>query len=192
MGSVPTTHRPVLASSCQRATSAAEARHRIAAPIDDRRTTVVVALDDQAANFVVRAANGASPRVRLLTAVSERTESESSTDADRNADRSGDHPRPFPAPPSSPWAPPSSEGVDQALAGADLAVLVAATPTAASSASRLGARCAHHGVTTAAVVVDPTGNDLQSVVAALRPHATMLLWTRDAEDIADLLVALRA
>lgn len=62
--------RPILASSCAAATSAAEARYRIDRPIEETRRTTVIALDGGAAKINAGAARSASERVRFVTAAS--------------------------------------------------------------------------------------------------------------------------
>jgi hypothetical protein len=188
--------QPILANSCRLATSAAEARHRISTPIDDQRTTVLVALDRRAAGVVTRAADAASPRLRLLASppTSETAADAGSVDVvPSHGNGSGpSHPQARPSGDRRAWSPSSLEDMEQALSGADLVVLVAASAEAAPAARHLGERCGASGVTTAAVVIDADHDELRPVVAALRPHAGMVLWTRDADDLPDLLAALRA
>lgn len=60
--------RPVLASSCAAAATAAEARFRIDRPIEETRRTTVIALDPGAERITAGAAGTASGRVTFLTA----------------------------------------------------------------------------------------------------------------------------
>ncbi|HET9075306.1 MAG TPA: hypothetical protein VFN68_00115 [Acidimicrobiales bacterium] len=60
--------RPVLASSCAVAATAAEARFRIDRPIDETRRTTVIALDRGAEHIAAGAAPEVSERVRFYNA----------------------------------------------------------------------------------------------------------------------------
>jgi hypothetical protein len=64
---VTTPLRPILANSCARAATAAEARFRIDRPIDGR-SAIVIALDDDAANVVDRVAQKPWRGARFRTA----------------------------------------------------------------------------------------------------------------------------
>ena len=63
------TMRPVLLSSCAKATTAAEARFRIDVPIEGRRGARVVALDDDAATIARRLARQQWNGARFFTLV---------------------------------------------------------------------------------------------------------------------------
>lgn len=61
------TRAPVLANSCAKAASAAEARFRIDRPIDEARRTTVISLDQGAARMAEDAAAAVSERVSFVT-----------------------------------------------------------------------------------------------------------------------------
>ncbi|MBP2366845.1 hypothetical protein [Pseudonocardia parietis] len=175
--------RPILPSSCALATTAEEAGYRIDAPVEGRRGTRVVALDDDAATAVRRLARERWNAARFLTL------------------RTG--------PPPAPDGTDGTDGTDDALplhhtggaatdlaaelAAADAVVMIAsarAGDAAALAAGRIGRACAGRGVMTAGIVLG--GADARASVAALRPHARVLLAGADDRDAADLLTAIRA
>lgn len=167
--------RPILLNSCARAATAAEARFRINAPIPPTRATRVVALDA-----------GAEPVVRNI------------------ADLPWQGTRFFIAPPAT---TPNSDGgvadvvllsldgkqtwLSDELAGADVAVMVATANDGAAMASAIGDGCTLRGIMTAGIVL-AEGRETDAAVSALRPHARVLLVTRDENDVAEVLTALRA
>ncbi len=78
-----------------------------------------------------------------------------------------------------------------AVAGADLVVMVATSPAAGAAAATIGHWCAERKIMTAGLAVGPhEGAD--GTAAALRPYARMLLVTEDAGDLDEILTALRA
>jgi hypothetical protein len=173
--------RPILQSSCAVATSAAEARFRIDAPIEGRRGTRVVALDDGAATLVRRLARESWNAARFFTLVAQSHEAQS--------------------PPVNGGGPPAdmalhrTDGTATTLADelgeADVAVMVATTNGSAPAAAVIGRACARRGVMTAGLVLGEQ-HDVADTVTALRPHAQVLLVTRDEQDVAEVLSALRA
>ena len=171
-------HTPILLSSCARATTAAEARYRIDAPIEGREGVRVVSLDDGAATLVRRLARQQWNSARFFTLIA---------------------------------APPGANGngtahaLDMALhrtdgsttrlvdelGEADVAVMVATTNGNAPAASAIGRACARRGIMTAGLILGDRG-EVGDTVTALRPHTQVLLVSRDEQDVAEVLTALRA
>ncbi|MEU6701002.1 hypothetical protein [Pseudonocardia sp. NPDC046786] len=169
--------RPILQSSCALATTAEEAGYRIDAPVEGRRGTRVVALDDDAATAVRRLARERWNAARFLTL------------------RTGPPPAPDGTDDALPLHHTGGAATDLAaeLAAADAVVMIAsarAGDAAALAAGRIGRACAGRGVMTAGIVLG--GADARASVAALRPHARVLLAGADDRDAADLLTAIRA
>lgn len=169
--------QPILQSSCARATSLAESRFRIDAPIQGRRGARVIALDDGAATLVRRLAreqwNGA--RFFTLLAGHSGTPLVAGGEPDMRLNRTnGDRAR----------------LVDE-LADADVAVMVATVSGSPAAAATIGHACADRGIMTAGVVLGKS-SDVTDTVRALRPHARVLLVSRDEQDVAEVLSAIRA
>ena len=61
----------------------------------------------------------------------------------------------------------------------------------AACASAIGRACFERGIMTAGLVLG-VGDKSDDAVAALRPHARVLLPSADESDVAELLTALRA
>jgi len=166
---VPVTSPPssTTSSSCARAATTAEARYRIDAPIAPSRGVRVVALDAGAALVASRVAAREWGNARFLVCEG---------DADRLVLRGiGADP----------------VDVAQQLEGADAVVMIATEDAAAGRASALGQACAGRAVMTAGLVIGG-GVAAEHAVAALRPHARVLLPSADESDVVELLDALRA
>jgi hypothetical protein len=173
------TMRPVLLSSCAKATTAAEARFRIDVPIEGRRGARVVALDDDAATIVRRLALQRWNGARFFTLVA-------GTGSGLND--VGNEPDEMPL--------HRTNGTDTRLADelmdADVAVMLATAGSgAAAAASAIGRACARRGIMTAGLVLGDR-HEVGDVVAALRPYAQVLLVTADEQDVHEVLTALRA
>lgn len=160
----------MLLSSCARASTAAEAAYRIDAPIAPARAARIVALDDGATAVARRAAEQpwASARFFVCDGVAE---AHGSSDGLllRDLDSS-----------------PTTLGEE--LDSADVVVMIATEDTGAPCASAIGRACFERGIMTAGLVL----GDGYEAVAALRPHARVLLPSADETDVTDLLAALRA
>jgi hypothetical protein len=157
-------------SSCARAASAAEARFRIDAPVESRRARVI-ALDEPAAAVLrsVAALEWASARFFVCDTVGE------GGDADDLLLRGIDG---------------SPAVLSGELAGAHVVVMVATQDSGADSAYAIGKACWERAVMTAGLVLGD-GSRTLGAVAALRPHARVLLPTADESDLVELLTALR-
>ena len=160
-----------LLSSCARAASAAEARFRIDKPIAPSRAGRVVALDEQAAEVVRRTAQMEWANARFY-----RCESADGDDVVLRGIDGG----------------PAT--LADELASASVVVMVATDDTGADCAYALGKACWERGIQTAGLVLgDGThgGTPAAAAVAALRPHARVLLPSADELDVIELLTALR-
>lgn len=158
---------PLLGSSCAVAATAAESRYRIDVPIAPSRGARVVALDAGAAEATSRVAAGQWAGARFLTC--------------------------DPAAAGLALLGVGGAPVDLAdqLDRADVVVMIASADSAAACASALGRACWERGIMTAGVVLGD-GLQAQQAVAALRPHARVLLPAADESDVTELLSALRA
>lgn len=177
--------RPILQSSCARATTAEEAAFRIDAPVAGRPGARVVALDDGAATIVRRLGRAPWHAARFYTLSLERPAGGS-----RNGGPDGADPDPGLLLHSTTGR--TARLVDE-LAEADVTVMVAtgqAGSAAARAAAAIGRACARRGVMTAGVALG--ASESSGVVGALRPHARVLLVGADDEDVTDLLSAIRA
>ncbi|HEX3591739.1 MAG TPA: hypothetical protein VHV74_19130 [Pseudonocardiaceae bacterium] len=172
------TVHPTLLNSCASAATAAEARYRIdAAPgTQTARATRVVALDDGAAS-IVRPLPGqpwqgahflryAGQEVRLAP------DRELADVALTTAD--GDE-----------------VTLTDELAAADFVMMIATTGAGSSAAAAIGIACTLRGIMTAGVILDQ-GEDVTDAVTALRPHARVLLVSKDQRDVSGVLTALGA
>ena len=169
---------PILLSSCALATSAAEARYRIDAPIEGRQGARVVSLDDGAATLVRRLARQRWNGARFFTLVA----------TPLGPDGSGaTHPLDM----ALHRTDGSTTRLVDELGQADVTVMVATANGNAPAASTIGRACARRGIMTAGLVLGDRG-DVGDTVTALRPYAQVLLVTRDEQDVAEVLTALRA
>jgi hypothetical protein len=181
--------QPTLLNSCARAATAAEARFRIDGPEPAPRATRIVALDAGAAGLVDRTSHGGPWRgAHFLTyestlplgdggdvTVDTVVRGDSTADAILRAADGGER------------------RLSDELEGADVAVMIATHDDGAEGARVIGAACARRGVMTAGLVVPGDGDDnVARTVSMLRPYAMVLLVSRDADDLPEVLTALRA
>ena len=162
-----------LPSSCARAASAEEARFRIDRPIAPSRAARIVALDQGAAEVVARTAQlpWANARFYVCDAFD--------ADADSMTLRGVD-------------GGPAT--LADELASASVVVMIATSDEGADCAYALGRACWERGVQTAGLVLGDgshAGTAVAAAVAALRPHARVLLPSATEVDVVDLLTALR-
>lgn len=161
-------NRPTLLSSCAAAATAKEAAFRIDAPRGAPRAARVVALDAGADTIVRDLRDGpwhGTPFLRCADV----TVGELSLET-------GDG---------------EQVGLDQALAEADMVLLVATCGAGAAAASTIGMTCALRGIMTAGLILGADGSG-SAAVRALRPYARVLLVSDDPEDVAELLAAVGA
>lgn len=166
-------HRPILLNSCARAATAAEARFRIDVPLVPSRATRVVALDAAAAATVREVAGAQWASARFFTVESGQ---ETAAAPDDLLLRSLDG---------------GSSPLGGELVDVDAVVMVAASDEGAAAASSIGLACALRGVMTAGLVL-VTGTGVTGALTALRPYARVLMVPADADDLAQLLTAIRA
>lgn len=166
--------RPTLLHGCASATTAAEARFRIDAPVDIQRATRVIALDPGAAEVTAEVARLPWRSAQFLTC--------DAPDVSNNG-----HGRE----PVLRIANGSEIHLSEILDGADIAVMIATDDDGADLAAAIGEACWERRIMTAGVVID-TDQRLAAAVRALRPHAQVLLVSSDADDVVEILSALRA
>ena len=86
--------------------------------------------------------------------------------------------------------------LDDELRDADFALMIATADDGAAAASAIGRACWQRGITTAGIVLDLGGvgphRAATEAVAALRPHARVLLVTGDRQDIVEILAEVGA
>lgn len=162
-----------LPSSCARAASAAEACFRIDRPIAPSRAGRVVALDEGSAEVVRRTARLPWANARFYICEPAGDDGESLLLRDING---------------------APAGVADELASASVVVMIATSDAGANCAYALGKACWERGIQTAGLVLGEgtrTGTAASAAVAALRPHARVLLPSADETDVVDVLTALR-
>ncbi|MGH8968352.1 MAG: 3-methyl-2-oxobutanoate hydroxymethyltransferase [Actinomycetes bacterium] len=167
----------ILLNSCARASTAAESRFRINAPIASSRATRVVALDEGAEPVVRRVAAQEWASARFFTCTSPAASAESNGGLGDVVLRS--------------TADGEESRLSEQLTDADVAVMVATANDGAATASAIGDACTLRGIMTAGLVL-ADGYDTNAAVAALRPHARVLIVTHDERDVSEVLTALRA
>jgi hypothetical protein len=164
-------------SNCARAASAAESRFRINAPIAPARAARVVALDEGAARVVRVVAGHEWANARFLVC--------EGAPATGTGDRAGAGLLLRDVVDGAPAL------LGEELTRADAVFLIATEDSGAACAWVIGKACAERGVMTAGFVVGD-GFEADDAVAALRPHARVLLPTADESDVVEVLRALRA
>ena len=169
------TARPILGSSCARATTAAEMRYRIDRPIRGRRGARIIGLDTGADAIVDRISHQQWGHARFFTlagpvAVVGDGGSESVTLRDADG---------------------AVSNLLAELEDADVVIMVATTESDAAAATIIGAACTVRGIMTAGLVIGERAL-VGATVAAVRPHARVLMVSGDERDVGDVLTALRA
>lgn len=169
----PTFERPTLLSSCALAATAAETRFRVPYPNSSPRQSRVIALDEGARRMMLAIAEEPWKGAHFLTL------------AARQPDVS-----------------PNDvllQGIDGAerlysaeVQGADLVVLVATTSEGAREAGIIGRIARSRAVMTAGIVVSRDDHLADSVVAAIRPSAAVLVIASGEDYLPAMLTAMRA
>jgi hypothetical protein len=162
------TATPILANSCARAATAAESRYRIDAPIAPSRGARVIALDEGAAEVARRVAGESWANARFFACTGSDTGALTLTGIGGAA-----------------------ADLREQLSGADVVVMIATEDSGAACAYAIGRTCWEKSIMTAGIVLGD-GYDAEHAVAALRPHARVLLPSGDDSDVIELLTALRA
>jgi len=168
--------RPILLNSCAEATTAAETRFRIDVPITDGRAARIVALDEGAAVVVRRVAEQHWSGARFFTGVDRTPQLNDNRESTDVVLRATDG---------------SQSRLDEQLAGADLVVMIATADDGAKAASAIGDACTLRGIMTAGLILGER-REVGGAVSALRPHARVLMVTKDEQDVSEVLTALRA
>jgi hypothetical protein len=187
--------QPTLASSCAVAATTAEARYRISYPDTARRNSRVIALDGEAAAVVRRLAGQHWNGGHFLIFGSVAPPNGSGLDAaDAGLRR-----------------PDGTEVLLSAeLSDADLVVMLAGVDASDEAASIIGDACAVRSIMSVGLVIPAglvapgggapgggaagggaPGEGADEVVSALRPNAMVLVILQDANDIPEILSALR-
>jgi hypothetical protein len=164
-------HRQILANSCARAATAAEARYRIDAKPQTPRSTSVVALDDGALTLVRALAAQEWNRARFLGL----PDGADGDYADLQLLTVAGEP----------------VRLSEELAEADFVMMIATGGRGADAASTIGDACTLRGIMTAGLVVGGDG-ETHAALTALRPNARVLLVTGDEQDATELLAAVGA
>jgi hypothetical protein len=169
------TARPILGSSCARATTAAEMRYRIDRPIRGRQGARIIGLDTGADAIVERISHESWGHARFFSL------SEPVGDVGDGGSES--------------VTLRDTEGAVSSLLAeledADVVIMVATTETDAAAATIIGAACTVRGIMTAGLVIGERAL-VGATVAAVRPHARVLMVSGDERDVIDVLTALRA
>ena len=168
--------RPTLLNSCAKAATSAEARFRIDAPGFTRRATRVVALDDGATSVIRRVEGQQWGGARFFSYDAGERPGESNGKPGDIILRSADG---------------SATRLSEELLDADVMVMIATVDTGADAATAIGDACTLRGIMTAGLILGE-GGDVRAAVSALRPHARVLMASRDEHDVSDMLTALRA
>lgn len=169
------TTRPTLLHGCAAAATAAEARFRIDARVDVKRAARVIALDDGAAEVAAEVARLPWQGAVFLT-------------CEGAAGVPGNGRGPDPVLRATDG---SAQRLSDVLAGADVAVMLATDDGGADLAATIGEVCWERRIMTVGLVID-IDRRLGAAVRALRPHAQVLLVSTDADDVGEVLTALRA
>jgi len=85
----------------------------------------------------------------------------------------------------------SQSRLDEQLAGADVVVMIATADDGAKVASAIGKACSLRGIMTAGLILGER-REVGAAVSALRPHARVLMVSKDEQDVSEVLTALRA
>jgi hypothetical protein len=167
--------RPILGSSCARATTAAEMRYRIDRPIRGRSGARIIGLDAGADAIVDRISHQQWGHARFLVLagpVADVGARGSESVVLRSADG-------------------RETNLLAELEEADVVIMVATVDADAAAATIIGAACTVRAIMTAGLVIGEATRTA-GTVAALRPHARVLMVSGDERDVVDLLSALRA
>lgn len=166
------TARPTLGSSCARAATAAEMRYRIDRPIPGRTGARIIGLDAGASAIVDRISRQAWGHARFFSLAEPVGDGGSESVTLRGTDG-------------------AVSSLLTELEKADVLMMVATTDNDAAAATIIGAACTVRGIMTGGVVIGECAL-VDATVTALRPHARVLMVSRDEQDVVDLLTALRA
>lgn len=164
--------RPTLLNSCARAATAAEARFRIDGPPQPARSSRVVGLDAGAVAIVRQLSELTWGAARFL--IYDRARNGTDLGDITLLDMDGAE------------VPLSVE-----LADADLVMMIATVDDGAAAAAAIGNACTLRAIMTAGLIFGDDSN-VRAAVSALRPHARVLLVSRDELDAREILSAVGA
>ncbi|WP_395103975.1 hypothetical protein [Actinomadura sp. SCN-SB] len=153
------------------AASADEARYRIDGDIAPARNARIIALDQRAASVARRVAAGPWAKARFFTCEDHGPVNGAGAVALRELD----------------GAPAALVDL---LTDTDVVVVLATDDTGRAHAAAIGRECGARAIMTAGIVLGE-GFEADDAVAALRPHARVLLLSADESDVYELLTALR-
>lgn len=163
-----------LLSNSARATSRSESKYRIDYPLVPTRGARVIALDEGAEKIIRKTAQSDWKTAHFFTIETAPGNSEYIDDSVNVNLRSLDG-RQVP--------------LQDELNGVDVVIMIATRDSGSSAASIIAAACTVRGIMTAGIIIS---NDATSTVAALRPHARILLISASDTDLETLLTAIRA
>lgn len=163
-----------LLSNSARATSRSESKYRIDYPLVPTRGARVIALDEGAEKIIRRTAQNDWKAAHFFVVETAPSRSEYIDDSVDVNLRSLDG---------------ENVQLKDELNGVDVVVMVATTDTGSIAASTIAAACTVRGIMTAGIIIS---KDATSTVAALRPHARILLISASETDLDTLLSAIRA
>jgi len=157
---------PISVSSCARATTAEEAAYRIDYPLAYARSTRVIAFDAGAAEVVRAVSDRPWGQAQFYTA------SDSATDL---VTLTGEH-----------------RLIEAEVEHSDSVIMVATDGINAAGVAAVGAACRERSIMTAGLLLTGDGTLSGETLAAIRPHARILLVPADQDDLLELLTAIRA
>lgn len=163
-----------LLSNSQRATARSESRYRIDYPLVPTRGARVIALDKGAEEIVRKAASQQWQSAHFFTLDTSPSNDSYIGGSVEVTLRSLDG---------------DTIPLNQELDSVDVVVMVATQDTGAAAATTIAAACTVRGILTAGII---TSTNADSTVAALRPHARILIISADKNDLEYLLSAIRA
>jgi hypothetical protein len=162
--------QPILASSCARAATAAEARFRIDYPDTSHRDSRIIALDQRTADLARQLAASQPWRGGHFLVLDQVIPA-----GDDTVLRT---------------AGGAKVLLSEELADADVVVMLAGAQASAEAAAVIGDACAARSIMSAGLVVPGSGSTGE-VVSALRPNAMVLVILQESDDVAEVLSALQ-
>lgn len=165
--------RPILVSSCARASTATETRFRLDYSLAPARAVRVIGLDSAGTKVVRTADREQWHHVRSYSVPAGDLEG-SGSGLDLIDVRDG-----------------AARSLSGELDGVDSVLMVTSSANGAGAAATIGAACALRGIMTAGLLVTG-GDDPEGALTSLRPYARMILVPADVDDLIELLRAIRA
>lgn len=175
-------------SESARAASRQESRFRITVPLAPARNARVIALDRGAEAVARRVARGPWAKARFYVVGD-------GVGGGPGGVSLSDGPGCGPGDELG-HAPPLFElhgrpaALADVLTGTDVVVVLATEDSGRAQAAAIGRACSARAITTAGVILGD-GFEADDAMAALRPHARVLLLSADESDVFELLTALR-